>query len=680
MEVLFLAKDEYTFTFLKGSTRFPGADAGPTRTQAGDAALKGLTRNLEKILKDSSKESAEKIAKSLESILIKFARVPAQVKGIAASTGINAADAKRIAKEVASEIANQQIKQLAKAFPSQTTTAPSDVKIIQSIEKSADRQAKTIIAGLNSILSRQGVQLESTKDLERAVSGAIKSAIPKDTGVGIKEAGKALTLIKSSLGDINKIANNISSMRKSGGGIDVKEIKEMMGSFQKLNKDFKQISESTLKAGKAIESITNDVIDFKKGLSDIKKSAVAKVRSVREKAEGDPNKFAKTTAVALGQTLEKALQKSSGFKGSDLEKNIKKLSDGVKDVGDLLSKFKKIQGNIQTSVQKGEISINTKVLGDLSKDLGKLPKTIGVAIDTKGWKDLSKALDNFSKTASTIIESFKKLKVEVDIDTRPIEKKVESAVKSGVEKGFSNNIKALMREADTSFNKIISEMRVMYKTLPKESPLRPRFEKAEKALQTAKEKGDYPEIAKRITGIQNVIKAPALNKAIDELKGTIVEITSELKGAGVDDITVALKKSGKAVDELTNTIIKKQKEIDRFHSDKLNVPRAMDKVKFLQATSRKFPEKFIEPGKEFKLKGTEIGYGADIRKSVKEKADSLATSLKALENDLITGLKKGPGFTKGGWRLLDKELKNIGQQWTLQIANVFGTGGWIKLM
>jgi len=221
-----LAKDEYTFTFLKGITQTAGAASGKARPQAGDAALKGLLKNLEKILKDSSKESSDKFTKSLERILIKFARAQRPTKAGAAAAGISSADARRIAKEVASEFVNQQIKQLIKAFPSQTTTVKSsDVKLIQSIEKSADRQAKTIIAGLNSILSKKGIQLEDTKNLERAIAGAMKSAIPKETGTGIKEIGKTVALLKSGIGDINKIAKQIKVMRQTGAGIDVKEIK-----------------------------------------------------------------------------------------------------------------------------------------------------------------------------------------------------------------------------------------------------------------------------------------------------------------------------------------------------------------------------------------------------------------------------------------------------------------------
>jgi len=676
MEVLFLAKDEYTFTFLKGSTQSTGGGAAKTKSQAGDSSMKDLRRTLEKIFRESSKDNSNTLAKSLEKIIIKFAKIQTQVKGTAASAGLSGADARRIAKEVASEIVNQQIRQLAKSFPSKTTTTKqSDDKLIKSIERSADRQAKTIIGGLNSILSRHGVQLENIKDLERAISGAVKNAIPKDTSMGIKEIGRAVTSLKSGFNEINKLSRQIMSMRKSGGGIDVKEIKEMMSSFQKLNKDFKQITDSTVKAGKAIESVTNDVVGFKKSLSEVKKAATSKVRGVRERAEADPSKFAKTAAVAIGQTLERALQKSPGFKGSDLERNIKKLGDNVKDIGDVLDKFKKVQADITTSTKKGKISIDTKAIIGLSKDLGNLPDKIGVDIDTKGWKDLTKGLENFAKTADFIISSLKKLKVSVDVDTKPIEKKVESAVKSGVEKGFSNNIKAIMKEADTSFNKVISEMRVMYKALPKESPIRSRFEKAGKALTVAKERGDYLEIAKRITGIQDVVKAPVLNKAINELKGVIVEITSELKGAGVDDVSGALKKSGKAVDELTNTILKKKKEIDQFPAKKFNISGAMDKVKFLQSTSRQFPQEYIKPGKEFELKGTDIGFGANVRQAVKEKADSLAKSLGALEQDLISGLEAGPGFQKGGWKLLDKELKRVGQQWTLQMAQIGGEEG-----
>ena len=294
-----MAKDEYTFTFLKGTTQTAGTAAGKARPQAGDAALKSLFKSLERIFKDTSKGSDERLAKSLEKILTKFARVQTQVKGTAASAGLSSADARRIAKEVSSEVINQQIKQLVKAFPSQTTTKSSDVKVIQAIEKSADRQAKTLIAGLNSILSRKGIQLEDTKNLERAISGAIKSAIPKEAATGIKEIGRTVALLKSGIGDINKIVKQISTMRQSGGGIDVKEIKEMMQSFQRLNQKVKQVGESSTKAGKAIASVTDDVAGFKKSLSDVRQVMLSKVRGVRQRAEADPAKFAKVTATAI---------------------------------------------------------------------------------------------------------------------------------------------------------------------------------------------------------------------------------------------------------------------------------------------------------------------------------------------------------------------------------------------
>ena len=690
--MLFLAKDEYTFTFLKGSAGTSGSAAGPARPQAGDTALKGLVRNLEKILKDSSKETSDKLAKSIESILVKFAKVPTQVKGVAASAGLSRVDARRIAKEVASEIANQQIKQLVKAFPSQGPTTASDSKIIQSIEKSADRQAKTIVAGLNSILSRQGVQLENTKDLERAVAGAVKSAIPKETSVSIKEIGRLTTTIMSGMKDINKIAQQMMSMRKSGGGIDVKEIKEMMKSVKELNSKFKQASESTVKIGQSAKNVAGDIGDLKKNISEFNKALTSKVKGVAQRAEADPAKFAKTTAVAVAQALEKSLKRSPAHRGSDLEGEIKKLGNNVKSVGEVLNKFEKIQGNIVTAIQKGEISIDTKAIDNLSKDLGNLPKKLGGDINVKGWKELTTGLETFSKKVESAFDSLKDLKVKmaVDLDSKSLEKKVEKAV----ERGITNNVKTLTKEIDSTFNKIIGEMRKMYSALPKESPIRPKLEKAGKELKAAKESGDYPYIAKRVGGMQSAIKAPELNKTITDLKGAIVELTSELKGAGIDDIVSALKdiegdirgtkldeklkRSEKAIDDLTSAADKKAKEISRQPSASLDPSKAMDKIKFLQKTSRSFPQEFIQPGKSFELKGTDIGFGADVRKSVKEKADSLAMSLKDLEKDLITGLQAGPGFAKYGWKLLDKELKNIGQQWTLQIANIPGIESLLK--
>ena len=488
--MLFLAKDEYTFTFLKGSAGTSGGATAPSRGQAGDTAYKGVLRTLEKILRDNSKESSAKFEKSLERILLKFSKVQSPSKGTPASAGLGAADAKRIAKEVASEVINQQIKQIVKTSSSKSTATSglSESKIIQSIEKSADRQAKMLISGLNSLLSKRGVQLEDTKNLERAVSGAIKSAIPKDAGMGIKEIGKLASILKTGLGDINKTVKQMGELRK--GGIGLNEIKEIMLSFKKLNDGVKQITDSTAKLGKAVVSAKGDIVGLKEEASKAKAAVSKKVTAVTTRASEDPVKFAKTTAVALSQALEKSLKSSSGYKGSELEGSVKKLGDSVKNMSDVLSRFEKIQGNIVSAVEKGQLSVDTKAIEGLSKNLGNLPKKIGGDIAVKGWKELTSGLEGFAKKVDVMLNSLKdlKLKLNVDINTKSLETKIEKAV----ERGITNNVKTLTKEIDSTFNKIIGEMRKMYSALPKESPIRPKLEKAGKELKAAKESGDYP--------------------------------------------------------------------------------------------------------------------------------------------------------------------------------------------
>ncbi len=695
--------EDYNFNFFQGTKSAGGAGAGG-RKPAGDVDYRRLLKSLEKILKDSSKTTSDKLSKSFEEILTKFIRARVQPKGTSVSGGISKAELAAIAKEVALAAGTQQINQFIKAFKSKTTTPPSSDKNLQSIEKSIDRQAKTIVAAMNSLLSRKGIQLEDTKGLEQAITGAMRRAIPKETGTGIKEIGRLVVSLKSGINKIDKLVTAIAAMRKSGGGIDVREISKVIQAIGEISQEAKKVKESSKGAAKAIESVTNEVKGFKDNLKGITTALTKKVAGVKERAKEDPQKFAKTTAVAVGKALEQALRKSPTFKGSELERSIKRLDDDVKSIGGVFSKFKILQKEIKTAIQTGKISIDPKSITDLNQTLGKLPEKIGVDINTKGWKELVSGLEGFSKIVNEITGSLKKLKVDFDVDTKPVEKQVEQAVKKGFEKGLSTakipdiavNVKSAMKEVDVSFNKTLNEMRKLWKETPAGFK-QEKLQIAAEEMKSAYKRGDYPLLGKRAGGLQGAIDAPSLKAPITNLKEAIIEIVAELEGLGFKDFNTIIKnmknelesakvkdkldKTGEAVDKLTSAIESKTKEIKQiplFAREKKVLPAAMDKIKFLQESHKKFPAEVIRPGVGYELKGTEMGYGADVRKAVKEKADALSQSLAKLEKDLMEGLEAGPAFKQYGWRILDKKLKHVGQQWTLQIANVFGKKGLQK--
>ena len=697
--------ENYNFNFFQGTKQSAGGAGAGGRKPAGDVDYQRLLKSLEKILKGSSKTTSDKLSKSFEEILTKFIKTRIQPKGTSAPGGISKAEIAAIAKEVALAAGQRQIKQLVKAFQSKTATAPSTDKNLKSVEKSIDRQSKTIVSAMNSLLSRKGIQLEDTKGLEQAITGAMRRAIPKETGTGIREIGRLATSLKSGINKIDKLTTAVSAMRKSGGGIDVREISKVIQAIGEISREAKRVKESTVGAAKAIESVTSEVKEFKDSLKGIKGAITRKVTGVKERAKEDPQKFAKTTAIAVAKALEKALKDSPTFKGSELERSIKKLDDDVKSVGGFFNKFKDLQKEIKTAIQTGKISIDPKSITDLNQSLGKLPEKIGVDVNTKGWKELVSGLEGFSKTANEITSSLKKLKVDFDIDTKSIEKQVEQSVKKGFEKGLSTtkipdiavNVKSAMKEVDASFNKTLDEMRKLWKEAPAGFK-REKLQTAAEGMKSAYKRGDYPLLGKKAVGLQGAIDAPSLKAPINNLRESIIEIIVELEGLGFKDFNTAIKKIKSEADKLEKALESKTKEVEQLPAfreksvrppkpDKTKFPTpparrisppSIDKIKFLQESHKTFPTEVIKPGEEFKLKGTEIGYGADVRKAVKEKADALSKSLEKLEKDLVEGLEAGPAFKQYGWRVLDKKLKQVGQQWTLQIANVFGKKGGLQ--
>ena len=603
--MLFLA-EEYNFNFFQG-TKGAAGGAG-TRKPAGNVDYQRLLKSLEKILKDSSKTTSDKLSKSFEEIITKFARTQTRSKGTSAFGGVSKAELAAIAKEVASAASVQQINQLLKAFQSKTTTTPSSDKNLRSVEKSIDRQSKAIVAAMNSLLSRKGMQLEE-KGLEQAIAGAMRRALPKETGTGIKEIGKLITALKSGINKIDKLATAIGAMRKSGGGIDVKEIKHVMKAVGEISQEAKKVKESSAGAAKAIKSVTDEVKDFKSSLKGVTGALTSKVSRVKQGAIEDPQKFAKTTAAAIERILEKALRESPTFKGSVLERSLKKFDEGIKNIDDVFSKFSLLQQQMKKSIDKGEISIDPKAIAKLARDLGKLPEKIGVDIETKGWNELVSKLEGFSKIVNGMVDSLRKLKVDLDLDKKHIEDQVAGAAKKGFEKGLSStrlpglmtNMKDVMKEIDKSFDKTLDEMRKLWKETPAGFK-REKLQKSAVEMKSAYKRGDYPLLGKRAGGLQGVIDAPSLKEPINKLRGAIVEVIAELEGLGFKDFNTIIKniknelevtkvkakfdKTEVAVDKLTNVIESKAKEIEQipsqlFSKEKKALPAAMDKIKFL---------------------------------------------------------------------------------------------------
>lgn len=174
------------------------------------------------------------------------------------------ADISRIVKQVSDDLAKQISKTLLTKLsqPSSTTTKTNtaDGKLI-SILSDLDKHIQNALGKLDKQLQKQlGVKLgpDMSKSISSAVASSIEKAIPKSLGKTSKDFSKVVKDLSATLREISRIATSIEKMRKSGGGIDVTEIKQILSSIVKLTTEIKKLPVDIKQAVSSAKDMTKE--------------------------------------------------------------------------------------------------------------------------------------------------------------------------------------------------------------------------------------------------------------------------------------------------------------------------------------------------------------------------------------------------------------------------------------
>jgi len=602
MEVRFLADTNIKITH-EMKTTAAGRPAQARQSGADAASMRKLTDELGKLFKEYARNTSRSLETSFEKIIMKYARKvggPAQAGGAPSGGGLSAQDAKIFAKTLADAAGKELINKISKTYTGTKAAPKFDDKILDSFLRKIDKQADATISNMNSLFARKGIHIDP-KDIEslrRSLSSAMRQAVPRESGAALKEISQTSNSLKRAVVEIGRAANALKNVRQSGGKIDVTEINKALSSIKKVGQEYENVKGSSVRLGKALGSVTDDIKKFKDELISIRRSVGAQVRGVRQRATEDPTKFAKLVASELGKIIGDIYKKSPEVKDTKIAKIF---DSGVKNIGDVVKKVEIVQKDLLTQAAKGNISTSDlkKGISDLNRTIGNLPKQIASDAGTKEWKELTRALDNFSGKAGAIMKKLEltvdpttikkqieklakeKLNLELDIKesdikrvTDAVSKKVESGVSKAVQKGIeagaagalpapkgkpagaapviSKDIAKVKSEVDKTFKDLVTGIKNVRIDVPAQKP-------------------EIVGMAKRLEKSYDVSSVEALNKTMNQVTREmqewnlpdLVKNLEAFKGAAVE-LQVSMQQSGKTHAEsykVSEELRKKEKEL-----------------------------------------------------------------------------------------------------------------------
>ena len=587
--------------------RQSGADA---------ASMRKLTDELGKLFKEYARNTSKSLETSFEKIIMKYARKvggPAQAGGAPSGGGLSAQDAKIFAKTLADAAGKELINKIYKTYTGTKAAPKFDDKILDSFLRKIDKQANVTISNMNSLFARKGIHIDP-KDIEslrRSLSSAMRQAVPRESGAALKEISQTSNSLKRAVVEIGRAANALKNVHQSGRKIDVTEINKALSSIKKVGQEYENVKVSSVRLGKALGSVTDDIKKFKDELISIRRSVGAQVRGVRQRASEDPGKFAKLVASELGKTIGDIYKKSPEVKDTKIAKIF---DSGVKNIGDVVKKVEIVQKDLLTQVAKGNISTSDlkKGISDLNRTIGNLPKQIASDTGTKEWKELTRALDNFSGKAGAIMKKLEltvdpttikkqieklakeKLNLKLDIKesdikrvTDAVSKKVESGVSKAVQKGIesgaagalsvpkgkavvavpavSKDIAKVKSEVDKTFKDLVTGIKNVRIDVPVQKP---EIVGMAKRLEKSYDVSSIEALDKTMNQVTREMQEwnlPDLVKNLEAFKGAAVELQVSMQQSGKthvesSKVSEELRKKEKELIDATEEVTKARKE------------------------------------------------------------------------------------------------------------------------
>jgi len=395
----------------------------------------------EKVAKDTNAKLAKTINTEFDKVLTKLIReIIRHQTGGPSGGGVSNQEIGRIVKDatktISVEAANSLLKELKKVKPGQAGNS----KELETIFKSVDRKIGGMVGAVNTALSKAGVELspQGVKILSNAIGASLRGVVSKEFGSAMKDLNRTVESLSRGLDATTKALDSFSKLKKSGGGIDVKEVPQALrslGTFARevknVNNDFKELSRSVKLLAKDQKDIMKEVAG---AIGELKQSIGQRTRAATQAApalvdpknwklvakdflerfdrivKSIPAEFKKERAVSAPKEIKqldttlKSTNKKVETLGKQLEsvyKNTKSVTTGTTkpvDTGKILKESFKEIAKLITDIRK-----------DYTSALLKLSKEVKA-----GTKDNS-ALEKFSKDFDSLIkavESFKPTEIK----------------------------------------------------------------------------------------------------------------------------------------------------------------------------------------------------------------------------------------------------------------------------
>jgi predicted hydrocarbon binding protein len=259
--------------------------SGPPAKDNSATLAKEIGKVLEKVSKDSGKNLSNDIKKALESTLRQFilkSTGPRTTGGVAQGSGggLSSADITKIINNVTKKGTSDLLRELTKLQRSGSTRSTG------AMSSATERQIQQILRNLNSALGSKGITLppEAAKTIGNTIASVIDKTISKEVSKSMQEATKAWGEIKNSASAAQKAFDAISKIKKSGGGIDVKEIGNALSELKNLAKSLGNLKKSSEDLNKTVGKLATDQKELAKetgmAIKAMKEAVATKTKQV----------------------------------------------------------------------------------------------------------------------------------------------------------------------------------------------------------------------------------------------------------------------------------------------------------------------------------------------------------------------------------------------------------------
>jgi len=414
-----LADKEHTINITHvdktGTSKTTGAKTTKLGVNAAATSVKSIEQTLQKALNNIEKKLGKELVKALKPIL----KEPAITKGSAGKEQ----DVSKILKPLMKKLSEDIVKGMSSKEDVGRTISKSIESAVSNIEKKIGKQLAP------DVKSR----------VTSAIGGKVSDVAGKDVAKTFKSLDKTISTLSNSVNALSNAVGSAKKLRKSGGGLEWKEIPQFVKDIKSAGQEFLNVQKELSDLKKSVsdlKGVTKEIKEsFSQAASTIKRSTSQSYAGVKKKAKDDPFDFGKMFISQI-----KKASKNIPELEAKITPKLEKLEVEVGNIDDLQKKIKKLVEELKAVK---DIKIDSKGAETFLSLLDKASSQLADLSTAEIFGDSGKEIENKFKSVSKLAKDVKKtfddlvsVKISPDIDTKKIRKEVGDAVKEGVNDGL----------------------------------------------------------------------------------------------------------------------------------------------------------------------------------------------------------------------------------------------------